>query len=168
MTLRLSGGQIPTLSIFDRLWDDSPGSSSDPVYSNPGSAVLRKVMQGVCRDLQNLLNTRRDDTHGFQDHPQLQRSLLSYGVVDFTSLKYNMIDQPAKLVAHLKAAIEAFEPRLKKVTVVLERRSEAARFLQFRIEATLHVSAVETSVVHFTAVVDPTTGKQLVGETADA
>src|SRR5918994_1889326 len=69
-------------SVLDRLLDDDPGVSAEPPRNR--SQLLRDLKLSVRRDVENLLNARRRNVALPPGLPELARSLLSYGVADFS------------------------------------------------------------------------------------
>lgn len=124
-------------SVLDRLLDDEPDVRRDP--PQPAHQVLREVKQAVCRDLQNLLNTRRRCVPWPPDLAELEQSLVDYGMPDFTAVNMGGSDGPEQLRRLLEAVIRRFEPRFKAVQVLLlESADPLDRTLRFRIDALLH------------------------------
>lgn len=98
----------PPPSLLDRLLapDDQP------------LAGIEALRQSVSRDLQSLLNARRS----WRAVPRrLSRSIRGYGLPDFTAGAYNSAEQKRALLESIRAAIEAFEPRLRNVEVRLRQ-----------------------------------------------
>ena len=147
------------LSVLDRLLDDGEPASAD------GLTALR---ESVRRDLEWLLNTRRLYTPISEDYPELQRSVLLYGLPDITSLGRDASVPRARLHAHIRARLQAhieeslalFEPRLRNVRVaVVEAPDEdgGLRPVHFRIQALL-LTDPEPVRLWFDTMVDRTTG----------
>jgi type VI secretion system protein ImpF len=124
-------------SVLTRLVDDAPGDSEDRAPERLGG--VRQLKQAVRRDLEALLNTRRealaDLSPGFA---ALDASLLTYGLPDFTALDLASQQDRALVLRTLEQAIAAFEPRLDRVRIKLDEE-RGSRGLQFRIEAVLRV-----------------------------
>jgi type VI secretion system protein ImpF len=123
-------------SVLDRLLDDRPDLSTEPVGSRAQS--LRALKKSVARDLELLLNTRQEALDGVSDDfSELPRSLLTYGLPDFTSLNLGTPNDRARVRRCLEDAISVFEPRLRHVRVNFEPPREHDRTLRFRVEAVL-------------------------------
>lgn len=106
----------------------------------PSSADIRELKKSVSRDIEALLNTRRELLDGaLPEHKEVNNSLLMFGLPDFTS--YSLLNpEHRKLIRRsVEEALTKFEPRLKSVRVTLEppRKFEAA--LHFRIDALLRL-----------------------------
>lgn len=139
------------LSVLDRLLDDGAFDASDD---------LAALHQSVRRDLEWLLNTRRLYKPIGEDYPELQHSLLAYGVPDITSLGRDAPATRARLLSHIEEAIALFEPRLSNVRVmIVEGGAEQGglRQVHFRIQAML-LADPEPVRVSFDTLVDRSTG----------
>lgn len=122
-------------SILDRLLDDGSGVT-------PGGhfRALHHYKKAVSRDLEALLNTRRDFNDELPgDASQLNKSLLFYGLPDFTTYSVSYVNDQNKITRAVKWAIETFEPRLKSVRVTIVSPNEDNSTLHFLIEALLQV-----------------------------
>jgi type VI secretion system protein ImpF len=143
-------------SVLDRLLDDEPDVRRDP--PQPPHQVLREVKQAVCRDLQNLLNTRHRCVPCPPDLTELEQSLVQYGMPDFTTVNMGGGEGREQLRQLLEAVIRRFEPRFKAVQVLLlDSADPLDRTLRFRIDALLHaVPAPEP--VSFDSALETATG----------
>src|SRR5208283_4559403 len=72
-----------TLSILDRLTDLDPDSGRE-AGSGHGED-LRAAKASLCRDLAAILNTRRAEDEIDPKYEEVNSSLLTFGVTDFTS-----------------------------------------------------------------------------------
>ena len=137
-------------SVFDRLLDDAPWERTDPPTDL--RQALGNLRHSVARDLETLLNTRRDPLAELDALPNLRRSLATYGLPDFAVYSLNSDTDRATIRREVEEAIATFEPRLKNVRVILESDIHQ-RALSFRIDALLQVDPVPEPVV-FDAVVE--------------
>ncbi len=150
-------GLLP--SILDRLIDsESAGTSIMTGYS------VEKMYQAVLRDLEDLLNTRQIDHEGLGDDPELNSSILTYGLPDFVSEESL---SPMKRVAvgnAIRKVIERFEPRLREVRVILLSKDEPTgkQTLQFRVSARLN--ADPSPDVNFDTILEMASGHYQVKE----
>jgi type VI secretion system protein ImpF len=108
-------------SLLDRLLDDSPEQSTEPLWHE--GQVLKVIKRGLCRDLQYLLNARRP---------------------------LDQIPEHSLICRRIEEAIGAFEPRLLHVHVVPrgdgQDRRPIDRRLRFIIEAELVVEPLRESI----------------------
>jgi type VI secretion system protein ImpF len=142
-------------SIFDRLLDDEPANSRETAPSR--QQVLRQLKQSVGRDLENLLNTRQRWGEWPAPLEELERSLVNYGIPDFTGVNMSLPSERERLRATIERVIQAFEPRFKTVRVKLQDNSEAFdRSLRFRIDGVLQVDPAPEPVI-FDSQLEPTT-----------
>ena len=131
-------------SILDRLIDHEPGISREPVQYCLVS--IGQIMDSVVRDLENLLNTRRQILILPVEYSQVNDSLFVYGLQDFTSKNPGSPFVKQRLRQDIEKTISRFEPRLKNVTVHLETTAQNKRNLRFRIKGLLVVEPVAEPV----------------------
>lgn len=124
-------------SVFDRLTDYDPRSSSDPPRSLSNS--LAEYKQSVLRDLMWLLNTRSYPVEIDERLEEVSQSVVTYGLPDFTGISAKSNQEMGRITAELEKAIQVFEPRLLDVKVKLEPVRTTDRELRFRVEAFLNV-----------------------------
>lgn len=121
-------------SLLDRLFDEDPDQRVERIDTRQNQ--LREAMDGLRRDLEVLMNTRCCPHTPPRSLPELQRSLLTYGLSDFVTAKLLSREQRERFARQLEATVLAFEPRFRSVTVtVLDPRNAAERILRLRIEA---------------------------------
>jgi type VI secretion system protein ImpF len=127
-----------TPSVLDRLLDDEPTVSREPPTSRRQD--LRALEKSVARDVEELLNARRETLEELpSEFVEVNRSLLTYGLPDLTSLSLLNNDDRNRIRRAVEDAINHFEPRLQRVRVNLEAPREHDRGLRFRIDAMLRV-----------------------------
>ncbi len=126
--------------LLDRLLDDEPEISSEPVQQRIFNAAQLKA--SVIRDLENLLNTRRHIVTPPEKCEETGSSLFTYGLKDFTAQSPKSPAVRRQLRQEISRVISLFEPRLKKVSVRLEEASLNERNLRFRITGVLNVEPV--------------------------
>ena len=132
-------------SVLDRLLDNEPGVSREPAPSR--SQNLRQLKLAVARDLEALLNARQEVLEELpQEFTEVARSLVTYGLPDFTS--YSLLNDSDRLRIRraLERAIATFEPRLERVRVTLEAPRVYDQALSFRVEALLRVEPMPEPV----------------------
>jgi type VI secretion system protein ImpF len=147
-------------SLLDRLLDDQPAVPQESILSR--SQNVRALKRSVSRDLEALLNTRREALQDLpDDFVELSRSILNYGLADFTS--FNLLSQVdrARARRYLEDAITIFETRLARVNVTLEPPRHLDRALRFRVTALLRVDPAPEPVT-FDAVLQLTTQEYVV------
>jgi type VI secretion system protein ImpF len=126
------------LSFFDRLSGTQQPSST--------SRSRRKIIELICRDLGELLNTRRTEDFDMR-YDQAATSLLTFGVVDFTSYNLNSAVEQERVRCSIERAIRQFEPRLARVRVWLDTPDAIHPVLRFQIEAVLRAGDIAEPVV---------------------
>jgi type VI secretion system protein ImpF len=133
------------MSIADRLIDDEPQVSREPVPRRYQD--LHELKQSVARDLKVLLNTRREcQQEPSEDYREARSSLLMYGLPDVSSLSLLNGQDRDRIRRALVQAIEQFEPRLKLLRVVVGPSVPHEPGLRFRIEAMLRIEPAPEQV----------------------
>lgn len=133
-------------SLLDRLLDDEPTNTRETPKSR--SQVLRELRQSVRRDLENLLNTRWPCETWPPQLDQIDHSLASYGIPDFSGINMSTPASREHLRETVEAAIRHFEPRLQRVKVVLQNNADLLdRTLRLRIDAQLYAEPAPEPVV---------------------
>lgn len=142
-----SSDAVPVLpSVLDRLLG-ARGAGESGVYKSRAQ-IVREVTQAVRRDLENLLNTRRRCGTVPAGLDELDVSLVTYGLPDFSQFNLQEPEERERLRLGIEDTIRAFEPRFNSVRVTLV--GEAApveRHLRFRIDAILRLQPEPQQVV---------------------
>ena len=143
-------------SLLDRLLDDEPAV---PREADQGRhQVVSQMKHSVSRDLENLLNTRRRCLPWPADLTELERSLVNYGLPDFTGKSMASPEAREKFRWVLESAIRDWEPRFKSVKVtLLENAGSIDRTLRFRIDALMYADPAPEQLV-FDSTLEPITG----------
>src|SRR3954453_4830900 len=110
-----SGGSI---SLLDRLTDLCPESRSE--VRSSAWEERRNARAALCRDVAALLNTRRAEEAFDPDFEQATKSLLAFGVADFTSYNLKSSLDQERVRRSIEKAIRQFEPRLTQVVVTVK------------------------------------------------
>jgi type VI secretion system protein ImpF len=149
-----------TPSILDRLLDDDPGNSRESATSRLQN--LRALENAVARDLEALLNTKQESLEDLPpEFTEVSRSLVLYGLPDFTSLSLLNTYHRDLISRAVERAVAIYEPRLQRVKVTMETARESERGLRFRIDALLRVDPAPEPVT-FDAVLQLNTQQYLV------
>lgn len=121
-------------SILDRLLDDEPESSAEAARNR--AHLLREMKLALRRDLENLLNTRRRNQKVPDALAEVAKSLVTYGIPDFSGTGPATDDLRAEFAKQVENIIRENEPRLVRVSVELAAVPEDGdRTLRFRIDA---------------------------------
>lgn len=142
-------------SVLDRLLDDAPTISDEQPWQT--GTVLERLREHVCRDLGNLLNSRRWLTDIPEQFRELETSLVNYGLPDLQSLDIREGKAAQQVSRLIGDTIRAFEPRLQGVHVVPAAAEDTDlsgnRRLRFEIEAVLVIEPLREPVL-FTSAFD--------------
>jgi len=152
-----------TLSVLDRLIDQDPRTSTEAPTQRAES--VRKLKSSLRRDLEWLFNTRRINPEP-ETLREVNRSLYTYGVPDFSAYSIASPKDQSRLIRVLQNAVRLFEPRLANVRVVPgEITTVGARRVRFRIEGLLLMDPAPEHV-SFDTVLQLNNGQyQVKGET---
>lgn len=143
-------------SVLDRLLDDEPENRREAPKAR--HQVLRELRQCVGRDLEHLLNTRWPCLVWPPDLEQLEASLVTYGLPDFSGVTMSTADSRDQLRRIVEGVVRKFEPRFKTVRVTLLENSDVTdRTLRLRIEALLYAEPAPEPVV-FDSQLEPVSG----------
>ena len=119
-------------SLLDRL----SGNVDNPAGADLTQSVAQ-LRRSVRHDVENLLNTRWRCSHWPPDLSQLDHSLVTYGIPDFSGAAFGSPDHREALRLAIERALEMYEPRFARVRVVLVDTRRNDRTLRFRIEGEL-------------------------------
>lgn len=109
-----------------------------PFEENKGEIGFRRwgIEESITRDLEMLLNTRREEFLIPPEFEETAASVANFGVPDVTKCgSLRNTPEQAKLCRWLEEAIRNFEPRLKNVVVRVVDRENVTPVLKFRVEA---------------------------------
>lgn len=151
-------------SLWERLTNPDLLRGEDVGVTTGGE--VERLKKEVCRDLEWLLNTRTAPLDIPAGLDELQRSLIRFGLPDFSSMNFGDPKAKNRMAALLAEVIRDFEPRLVKDTVEVEFADEDQdRFrsrLHYRIRGKLRIDPIPQPVefdtvlelMHKTFVVD--------------
>ena len=143
---------IATSSFIDRLASDDPSSGHS----------LPALREGLRRDLEALLNTRRRMLSLPPELDALEGSLLDYGLDDFTNESHASKEFQDEFVESVERLLRRFEPRLGRFEVkVLADGDQLDRTLRFRITGVVTLAG-SPHELHFDSHVDPVRGHFVV------
>ena len=142
--IRQSQPLVP--SVLDRLMDDEPEVTRETAKSR--TQVLRELRLCVQRDLENLLNTRWRCDSWPAGLPELEHSLVNYGIPDFSGASVSSSNDRQRLRRIIERAIELFEPRFQSFRVeMVDNEDPSDRTIRFRIDAMLFAHPAPEPVV---------------------
>lgn len=139
--------------------DNDPDVSQGPVRNR--LLNIRQVKALVIRDLENLLNARRQISMVPAAYKEVHKSVFMYGLADYTSENPKSPSVRQRLRQDIEKTLARFEPRLRNVAVHLEDDKEKGRNLRFRITGLLVVEP-ETEPVSFDTVFDTSRGEYVI------
>ncbi len=154
---------VVTASVLDRLIDREPRQLDDSQVSR--SQSVRQLKAGLRRDLEWLLNTRRNPQPAPDSMVEVSQSVYNYGLPDFATVSLNNPKDRDWLLVEVERCVAVFEPRLRDVRVsFLEAPGLNARTLHFQIEGLLEMDPAPEQV-SFDTILQLTSGDyQIRGE----
>ena len=79
-------GQLLRASILDRLIDERPDQKKE--NEKQKHQLMNEIRDGVRRDLERLLNTRFRSISPPKNCPELEKSLINYGLPDLNTFNF--------------------------------------------------------------------------------
>lgn len=146
-------------SVLDRLVDLNPKVPGESARDR--SFDVWQIKAAVVRDIENLLNSRRNILPVPAAYEQVTNSVFTYGLEDFTAENPKSPAVRHRLRRDIEKAISRFEPRLTNVTVRLEKGVEKGRSLLFRISGLL-ILGPELEPVSFDTYFDNNRGEFVI------
>lgn len=133
-------------SVLDRLFDNDP---QNQIEHDPGHhQLLKQLRDSVRRDLESLLNTRFYILDPSDDYPELDVSLLNYGLPDLATVNIIDVEKRNRFTRKLEETLRVFEPRFKSVKIsFLDNSDNTDRTLRFRIDAVIYADPLPEVVV---------------------
>lgn len=145
--------------LFDRLVDRDPALRREV---RPLRTLDRgELKESVRRELEQLLNTRC--SLPVQRLAARERTVIDYGIPDFSCFSARSHEDRARLAEIVRAAIVAYEPRLRDVRVRLDPKTGDDSAVTGRIEARLVTGRI-SEPVSFATVLQVGEGSVEVGD----
>lgn len=136
-------------SLLDRLIDEGVDRRADE------APTLTRLKDGLRRDLEALFNTRRRFLAWPEELEELDRSILAYGLADFTNETLGSSGFRQDFIAEVEQLIRRLEPRVSVGEVaLLDNPDPLDRRLRFRITGSAHLGE-ERQELSFDSYIDP-------------
>ncbi|WP_156678762.1 type VI secretion system baseplate subunit TssE [Sphingomonas profundi] len=136
----------PLLSALDRLLDDAPDERFE--VPDDEDAALRRLKQGLRRDLEGLLNGRRPFSPWLGRMPGLADSVIGFGLPDLSTEDFGTPAVRERIRRMIATCIRTYETRLSRVEVELDAGGPTSTGIRFRITAAMLVDQVEEPVIY--------------------
>ena len=154
-------------SLLDRLTDNEPDTKVESRAQRVLS--LSRLKRSVLRDLAWLLNSGNlETTEDLDPYPQVQDSVLNYGVSDLAGKTVSTTDVKT-LEREIRQAILDFEPRILantlKVRVYVNKEKMSHKTMSFMIEGQLWAQPLPVDL-YLSTDLDFETGSATVNETS--
>ncbi|MBV9655543.1 MAG: type VI secretion system baseplate subunit TssE [Acetobacteraceae bacterium] len=139
------------LPLLERLMDDAPDDSRDPVLS--ASDAMLALRNAVRRDMEALLNARRPWLPPPPSCSALKLSPFGYGVPDVMAATLADPRRRESLRADIEDTVRSFEPRFSSVRVTItENADKLEATLRLRIDAMLRAEPAPEPVAFDTLI----------------
>lgn len=132
-------------ALLDRLTDDDPTSTAEPMEMRVISRA--RMREAILRDLGWLLNsTFMAGDRVLKNYPQVQRSVINYGLPALSGTTASSLD-PVALEDNVRRSIVNYEPRilpdsLKVEALMSDRQLDHHNQISFRISGQLWAQPV--------------------------
>ena len=120
---------LVTQSLIDRL-------TNHDEWPTTRNASLRMYRDGIKRDVEWLLNSRKPVVEQVDAYPHAARSVFNFGLPELTAFSGANSDAGAVLLSILHT-LRTFEPRIREPRVFLVRTDVLSRSLRFHVEGKL-------------------------------
>ncbi len=149
-----------TPSVLDRLIDLERAVSTDPPANRTQS--VRQLKASLRRDLEWLLNSRRNPDEAPETYEHLSVSLYNYGLPDVSAMSVDSPRDRNRLLRLVELTVQTFEPRLASVRVrPIETAATGSRSLRFQIEGMLRIDPAPEQI-YFDTVLQLNSGEYQV------
>ena len=128
--------------LFERLIDEDPYTQEE--YRPSRTLNMSELRNSVRLDLERLLNTRCSLREA--DWEGREPSVVDYGMPDFCAMSSRDSSDIRTMARMIIRAIEAFEPRLQELNVLMERFDDNEKAMFFTIEGFLVVEDIREPV----------------------
>lgn len=149
--------EMPVMqSVLDRL-------SEQRKWPGTHAASVRMLKESIRRDLEELLNTRRQLSNELEGYEAARSSVINYGLEDLNSITPISRTNAQALQQAVQRCIAEYEPRLRDVSVSVESGGDLLhREIRLHIEATIPMQP-NAEIVSFDTMLDLTSGMYSIG-----
>ena len=137
--------------LFDRLTDAAPGMAFEPVPKRTLS--VEELRASIAREIRTLLSTRAPEPEHVLDGRE--RSVVDYGLADIGHYFTRDREDSERLARMVARTIAAFEPRLTKVAVRIDRSDRQHRSVELMVDGDIRVGRIVEPVSFPVAVQAP-------------
>lgn len=123
------------------------GSYSYDGYILDKTKQKNNIIESISANIESLFNSKKIDLSLYGQDKNLEKSILNYGLKDFSGLFFDSIRFMDQVCVEMKNAIILFEPRLDKVNVYYEPESKNNNSIYFYIESELN--NFDTKIIYF-------------------
>lgn len=145
---RVKSESLVTQSLIDRLteYEDWPTTRI---------ASLRMYREGIKRDVEWLLNSRKPFVEEVEKYEMAANSVFNFGLPDLTQLHFR---DPGAIMMTILQMLRVYEPRIRDPRVHLVRSDELGRSMRFHVDGLLMIENGEEEI-SFDTVLEITSGE---------
>ena len=140
-------------SLLDRL----TGYEDWPTTRNSTLAMYR---DGIKRDVEWLLNSRRPYIPNLENYKEAATSVLNFGLPDLNQFS-GVQDAPDALAVTMTQTLRTFEPRIRDPHVTVTRADDLSRSLRFHVDGQLIFENADEDI-SFDTLLETTSGEYAV------
>ena len=140
-------------SLIDRLTDFED-------WPNTRNSTLAMYREGIKRDVEWLLNSRRPFIESLDSYKEASSSVLNYGLPDLSQFS-GTEDAPTALALSIAQTLRTFEPRIRDPHVSVTRSDTVARNVRFHVDGQLVFENADEDI-SFDTLLEMTSGEYAV------
>ena len=145
--------QLIVQSLLDRLtsYEDWPTTRN---------STLAMYRDGIKRDVEWLLNSRRPYIANLESYKEAAASVLNFGLPDLNQFS-GVQDAPESLAITMTQTLRTFEPRIRDPHVTVTRTDDLSRSLRFHVDGQLVFENADEDI-SFDTLLETTSGEYAV------
>jgi type VI secretion system protein ImpF len=134
------------LSLIDRLLDDAPDDAQEPALDE--SAAFERLKQGLRRDLEGLLNSKRPFSPWLSRTPEVADTIVGLGLPDLSTEDFGTPAVRDRIRRMIAQCIRTYETRLSRIEVEASQSTPSSTGVRFHITAVLSLAGLEEVVTY--------------------
>ena len=150
---RQKNEQLIVQSLLDRLtsYEDWPTTRN---------STLAMYRDGIKRDVEWLLNSRRPYIANLESYEEASTSVLNFGLPDLNQFS-GVQDAPEALALTIMQTLRIFEPRIRDPRVTVTRSDSLSRSMRFHVDGQLAFENADEDI-SFDTLLETTSGEYAV------
>ena len=145
--------QLVVQSLLDRL-------TSYEDWPNTRNSTLAMYRDGIKRDVEWLLNSRRPYIASLESYREASASVLNFGLPDLNQFS-GVQNAPESLALTMTQTLRTFEPRIRDPHVTVTRADNLTRSMRFHVDGRLIFENADEDI-SFDTLLETTSGEYAV------